>query len=1019
MELSRKDVLKEHVLKMRNWFTQKQFFKNPRVFLPFLALLIFVLIVTGILRVILSWLFVSLTLIMSVISGISIVLITGKHRIPPTPKPTREQIQVTRTLEMLTKTYSRHYYTHKTVISRQMDKTLQDVIDLVVRDFCLSWFRDIGKDETAFVEILNKEFWKIIENVVERLRNVDLVNFLANDMVIRLSTHFQDLRLSDARILPGQTKPFLLHPALKDKESELEFLRSAAESLLYCVLPPSDAHCTPVRYILREILVNYIFLPTAESVCDPDYLNQTLVIYLEDREKITETHKQQYAYAETYEDFVKLINTTTNIETLKQIRYHTIAEIMQATVIHNMKGIDHKDGNEKTAKRSKKEMLRERNLKRYINQCRVAKSLCEKRIRSLGGPDYRVYGLGHGKPLEGASVQQGKSVKVKRSNSTKILSFRQIMDNSLARSYLMMYLQRNNISNLLGLWMAIERLRLVTSADAVESARDIFQTYITPSAEKIVKLDTRLVRGMEAYLYGNGGPEYFFETQKIIYRTMEEKVYRDFVLSKDYMEYICQSESVIDELRAHLPEGEEENHTLAWSDGMNIREKHAPDSWKAVVPSSIEERNDYSVRKLQILDQNLSAKRQALELSKRALPADPQEIEALEKEVEGLITERRQLEFHIERTDLWCEMLGYWKATIVSAQLDPNDDKTPLLVICISCDEAANKQQDYVTQATGWVVARRLKDFQALHSKLKDCCTWMSTEIPVSSKKWFFNKKYDAAALESLKSSLQEYLSILLQDERLYQSEELYLFLSPSSEQLRGQQGNRTGAGQEKKQFSFVSSLKDSIRKMPFPEILSDSVEEAEEVDAGIEEGVTDRKDSIAEPLYALISEVFELKGVFKYLRRTLIAFVQVTFGGTINRHVREFVEWLVSESMLIYYINNFKDSFWPGGKLAPPYPERTTLEKLRTREKAKEKMMKNIPDVLSNLVGKRNSKLGFIKIFEGFQDIKTNKHIFYVLLELIIITLCPEIKSDEILDAMNRKFGKQLDREVDVFDSM
>ena len=50
--------------------------------------------------------------------------------------------------------------------------------------------------------------------------------------------------------------------------------------------------------------------------------------------------------------------------------------------------------------------------------------------------------------------------------------------------------------------MAIERLRLVTSADAVESARDIFQTYITPSAEKIVKLDTRLVRGMEAYLYG-------------------------------------------------------------------------------------------------------------------------------------------------------------------------------------------------------------------------------------------------------------------------------------------------------------------------------------------------------------------------------------------------------------------------------------------------------------------------------------------------------------------------------------
>ena len=72
---------------------------------------------------------------------------------------------------------------------------------------------------------------------------------------------------------------------------------------------------------------------------------------------------------------------------------------------------------------------------------------------------------------------------------------------------------------------------------------------------------------------GNGGPEYFFETQKIIYHKMEEKFYRDFVLSKDYMEYVCQSESVIDELRAHLPEGEEESLALNWSDGMSIRQR--------------------------------------------------------------------------------------------------------------------------------------------------------------------------------------------------------------------------------------------------------------------------------------------------------------------------------------------------------------------------------------------------------------------------------------------------------------
>lgn len=50
--------------------------------------------------------------------------------------------------------------------------------------------------------------------------------------------------------------------------------------------------------------------------------------------------------------------------------------------------------------------------------------------------------------------------------------------------------------------MAIERLRITEHDPSLEAASEIFQTYITPSAEKVVKLDTRLVRGMESYLYG-------------------------------------------------------------------------------------------------------------------------------------------------------------------------------------------------------------------------------------------------------------------------------------------------------------------------------------------------------------------------------------------------------------------------------------------------------------------------------------------------------------------------------------
>jgi sorting nexin-25 len=42
--------------------------------------------------------------------------------------------------------------------------------------------------------------------------------------------------------------------------------------------------------------------------------------------------------------------------------------------------------------------------------------------------------------------------------------------------------------------------------------------------------------------------------------------------------------------------------------------------------------------------------------------------------------------------------------------------------------------------------------------------------------------------------------------------------------------------------------------------------------------------DGIAEPLYSLLGEVFDLHGDTKWLRETLITFVQITYGRTVNR---------------------------------------------------------------------------------------------------------------------------------------
>ena len=42
------------------------------------------------------------------------------------------------------------------------------------------------------------------------------------------------------------------------------------------------------------------------------------------------------------------------------------------------------------------------------------------------------------------------------------------------------------------------------------------------------------------------------------------------------------------------------------------------------------------------------------------------------------------------------------------------------------------------------------------------------------------------------------------------------------------------------------------------------------------------------------------------------MTFVQITFGSTINRQVRNIISWVKSEIMVIYYLQTFRAAFYP-----------------------------------------------------------------------------------------------------------
>jgi sorting nexin-25 len=255
-----------------------------------------------------------------IVCGFVLVLRNSKYRKPIVLEKPKNVQEMSDFMDKVTQIHFHVPYKHSTIVTNTIDKEIQEVFDLFIRDFCLSWFQNLGKDEHAFKEILTKELWDITYSFVSKLQQVDMVKFLSNDLVNLLCSHFQELRLSDQRRFPGTAKPFVLHPCLSSDTAELEYLRTASEAMLYALLSKRNSDSAPLRLLLREILAYTVFQPMFERICDPDYINQTLLWYLESKEKLSESHKKDYAYAETYEEFIRLINTSQDIEHVKGLR---------------------------------------------------------------------------------------------------------------------------------------------------------------------------------------------------------------------------------------------------------------------------------------------------------------------------------------------------------------------------------------------------------------------------------------------------------------------------------------------------------------------------------------------------------------------------------------------------------------------------------------------------------------------------------------------------------------------------
>lgn len=126
--------------------------------------------------------------------------------------------------------------------------------------------------------------------------------------------------------------------------------------------------------------------PAIDLITDPDYINQKILLYIEQQQLTEAMHKKTYEYAESFEDFIQMIKNSKDLEVLKHIRYNIVTEIMQATTIQNVKRAQGLDPENNIL--GKSDVVQARKLKRYISQLTYAKNTCECHMQALGWNDY-------------------------------------------------------------------------------------------------------------------------------------------------------------------------------------------------------------------------------------------------------------------------------------------------------------------------------------------------------------------------------------------------------------------------------------------------------------------------------------------------------------------------------------------------------------------------------------------------------------------------------------------------------
>ncbi|KAM9341473.1 sorting nexin-14-like isoform 5-T5 [Symphorus nematophorus] len=366
--------------------------------------------------------------------------------------------------------------------------------------------------------------------------------------------------------------------------------------------------------------------------------------------------------------------------------------------------------------------------------------------------------------------------------------------------------------------------------------------------------------------------------------------------------------------------------------------------------------------------------------------------------------------------------LSAWNITIPYIDFYDDDVKRERIpVFCIDVERNDRKAVGHETEH--WSVYRRYLEFYVLESKLTEFHgSFPDAQLP--SKRIIGPKNYEF--LTSKREEFQEYLQKLLQHPELSNSQLLADFLSPHSmeSQFLDKMLPDVNLGKiiksvpsklikEKGQHlepfiqSFFNSCESPKPKPSRPEltILSPTSENDKKLFNDLFKNNANRSEMTEKRHNQnYFMEMITVEGVYDYLMYVgrvvfhipdwlhhLLMTGRILFKNTLEAYTDYYLQYklnqVVQEHRLVSLITLLRDTVF-----CESSPPRSAQDKQKRAKKTFEEMMTYIPDFLGKCIGEETKYEGVRLLFDGLQQPVLNKQLTYVLLDIAIQELFPEL---------------------------